>query len=289
MFNSFIRAFGFGAICFAAMACNSGASAKNDTNMNNTLTPDTASVKVEVETTEGNFTVMLYGDTPKHRDNFVKLAREGYYNGTLFHRIIKDFMVQAGDPDSKTAKPGQQLGSGDPGYTIPAEFYYPHHFHKRGALSAARTGDQVNPKKESSGSQFYIVTGKKYSAAELSQMSEQMKQQAMYNIFDSLANQNMDQIRQMQQAQDNAGLKALQEKLVAQAEEIAAKGNYSIPADVAQVYETVGGTPFLDGQYTVFGEVLSGMDVVEKIEKAQTDRNDRPTSDIRILSAEVIK
>lgn len=99
MFNSFIRAFGFGAICFAAMACNSGASAKNDTNMNNTLTPDTASIKVEVETTEGNFTVMLYGDTPKHRDNFVKLAREGYYKGTLFHRIIKDFMVQAGDPD----------------------------------------------------------------------------------------------------------------------------------------------------------------------------------------------
>ena len=120
-------------------------------------------------------------------------------------------------------------------------------------------------------------------------MSEQMKQQAMYSIFDSLANQNMDQIRQMQQAQDNAGLKALQEKLVAQAEEIAAKGDYSIPADVAKVYETVGGTPFLDGQYTVFGEVLSGMDVVEKIEKTQTDRNDRPTSDIRILSAEVIK
>ena len=123
----------------------------------------------------------------------------------------------------------------------------------------------------------------------MSQMSEQMKQQAMYNIFDSLANQNMDQIRQMQQAQDNAGLTALKEKFIAQAEEIAAKGNYSIPADVAQVYETVGGTPFLDGQYTVFGEVLSGMDVVEKIEKAQTDRNDRPTSDIRILSAEVIK
>lgn len=250
---------------------------------------DTSSVKVAVKTTEGDFEILLYGDTPKHRDNFVKLVKENYYDGTLFHRVINEFMVQAGDPDSKTAKPGQQLGSGDPGYTIPAEFYYPHHFHKRGALSAARTGDQVNPRKESSGSQFYIVTGKKYSAAELSQMSEQMKQQAMYSIFDSLANQNMDQIRQMQQAQDNAGLKALQEKLVAQAEEIAAKGDYSIPADVAKVYETVGGTPFLDGQYTVFGEVLSGMDVVEKIEKTQTDRNDRPTSDIRILSAEVIK
>ena len=284
-------------LCFGACGNKSGEnnadsadSTKNETQMQDSQRlPAKDDAKVLIHTSEGDITVLLYGDTPRHRDNFLKLVEENFYDSTLSHRVINEFMVQAGDPDSKTAKPGQQLGSGDPGYTIPAEFYYPHHFHKRGALSAARTGDQVNPKKESSGSQFYIVTGKKYSAAELSQMSEQMKQQAMYNIFDSLANQNMDQIRQMQQAQDNAGLTALKEKFIAQAEEIAAKGNYSIPADVAQVYETVGGTPFLDGQYTVFGEVLSGMDVVEKIEKAQTDRNDRPTSDIRILSAEVIK
>ena len=284
-------------LCFGACGNKSGEnnadsadSTKNETQMQDSQRlPAKDDAKVLIHTSEGDITVLLYGDTPRHRDNFLKLVEENFYDSTLFHRVINEFMVQAGDPDSKTAKPGQQLGSGDPGYTIPAEFYYPHHFHKRGALSAARTGDQVNPKKESSGSQFYIVTGKKYSAAELSQMSEQMKQQAMYNIFDSLANQNMDQIRQMQQAQDNAGLTALKEKFIAQAEEIAAKGNYSIPADVVQVYETVGGTPFLDGQYTVFGEVLSGMDVVEKIEKAQTDRNDRPTSDIRILSAEVIK
>ena len=284
-------------LCFGACGNKSGEnnadsadSTKNETQMQDSQRlPAKDDAKVLIHTSEGDITVLLYGDTPRHRDNFLKLVEENFYDSTLFHRVINEFMVQTGDPDSKTAKPGQQLGSGDPGYTIPAEFYYPHHFHKRGALSAARTGDQVNPKKESSGSQFYIVTGKKYSAAELSQMSEQMKQQAMYNIFDSLANQNMDQIRQMQQAQDNAGLTALKEKFIAQAEEIAAKGNYSIPADVAQVYETVGGTPFLDGQYTVFGEVLSGMDVVEKIEKAQTDRNDRPTSDIRILSAEVIK
>ena len=284
-------------LCFGACGNKSGEnnadsadSTKNETQMQDSQRlPAKDDAKVLIHTSEGDITVLLYGDTPRHRDNFLKLVEENFYDSTLFHRVINEFMVQAGDPDSKTAKPGQQLGSGDPGYTIPAEFYYPHHFHKRGALSAARTGDQVNPKKESSGSQFYIVTGKKYSAAELSQMSEQMKQQAMYNIFDSLANQNMDQIRQMQQAQDNAGLTALKEKFIAQAEEIAAKGNYSIPADVAQVYETAGGTPFLDGQYTVFGEVLSGMDVVEKIEKAQTDRNDRPTSDIRILSAEVIK
>ncbi len=211
-------------LCFGACGNKSGEnnadsadSTKNETQMQDSQRlPAKDDAKVLIHTSEGDITVLLYGDTPRHRDNFLKLVEENFYDSTLFHRVINEFMVQAGDPDSKTAKPGQQLGSGDPGYTIPAEFYYPHHFHKRGALSAARTGDQVNPKKESSGSQFYIVTGKKYSAAELSQMSEQMKQQAMYNIFDSLANQNMDQIRQMQQAQDNAGLTALKEKFIAQ-------------------------------------------------------------------------
>lgn len=245
--------------------------------------------KVLIHTTEGDITVLLYGDTPRHRDNFLKLVEENFYDSTLFHRVINEFMVQAGDPNSRTAKAGQQLGDGDPGYTIPAEFAYPHHFHKRGALSAARTGDQVNPRKESSGSQFYIVTGKKYSADEIAKLSDQMKQQAVYSIFDSLASANMARIRQMQQNQDQTGLQEMQTRLMAEAQKIAADKNFSIPADVAKVYETEGGTPFLDGQYTVFGEVLSGMDVVEKIEKAQTDRNDRPVKDIRILSAEVVK
>ena len=126
--------------------------------------------KVRINTSEGSITVRLYDETPKHRDNFLKLAREGFFNGTLFHRVIKDFMIQGGDPDSKGAPAGKMLGTGGPGYTIPAEFAYPQCFHKRGALSAARLGDEVNPEKESSGSQFYIVWGKTYTPQELRQM-----------------------------------------------------------------------------------------------------------------------
>lgn len=289
MFNSFIRAFGFGAICFAAMACNSGASAKNDTNMNNTLTPDTASVKVEVETTEGNFTVMLYGDTPKHRDNFVKLAREGYYNGTLFHRIIKDFMVQAGDPDSKNAAPGQALGSGGPNYKIDAEIVFPKHFHKRYALAAARQADQVNPMRQSSGSQFYVVTGTRIDSAQVAQLEQHMKMSRMQKAFNELALQHRDSIRDMQMRGDRAGLQALQDSLVAQVEAQAAKDNSpAMTPEMTEAYTTVGGAPHLDGDYTVFGEVISGFDTVDRIEKADTDGRDRPKNDIRIIGMKVL-
>ena len=133
--------------------------------------------KVKINTPEGEIIVRLYDETPKHRDNFIKLAKEGYYNGTLFHRVIKDFMIQGGDPNSKDAPAGKMLGTGGPGYTVPAEFVYPQLFHKRGALSAARQGDEVNPKRESSGSQFYIVWGKTYKPQELKQMERQMAMQ----------------------------------------------------------------------------------------------------------------
>lgn len=245
--------------------------------------------KVCIHTSEGDITVLLYGDTPRHRDNFLKLVEENFYDSTLFHRVINEFMVQAGDPDSKTARPGQHLGAGDLGYTVPAEFYYPHHFHKRGALSAARQGDQVNPEKASSASQFYIVTGKKYSDAEIAQMQNRMKEQAVYAEFQKLAQNHMAEVRRMQQEGDQAGLQALQEKLLAEAESKAAGKDTAMPEEVAKAYQTVGGTPFLDGEYTVFGEVIDGMDVVEKIEKAETDKSDRPKKDIRILSAEVVK
>ncbi len=245
--------------------------------------------KVRIHTSEGDITVLLYGDTPRHRDNFLKLVEENFYDSTLFHRVINEFMVQAGDPDSKTARPGQHLGAGDLGYTVPAEFYYPHHFHKRGALSAARQGDQVNPEKASSASQFYIVTGKKYSDAEIAQMQNRMKEQAVYAEFQKLAQNHMAEVRRMQQEGDQAGLQALQEKLLAEAESKAAGKDTAMPEEVAKAYQTVGGTPFLDGEYTVFGEVIDGMDVVEKIEKAETDKSDRPKKDIRILSAEVVK
>jgi cyclophilin family peptidyl-prolyl cis-trans isomerase len=247
---------------------------------------------VEIKTSEGDITVLLYGDTPKHQANFIKLAKEGYYNGTLFHRVISEFMIQAGDPDSRDAKPGQQLGAGGPGYQIDAEIVYPKHFHKRGALAAARQGDNVNPERKSSGSQFYIVTGKKATEAEVRQMASQSSQDmsAMQAEFNRLAQAHMAEIQKMQAEKDYAGLQKLQDELVAQVE--AKFANSSAPAvsdEVIKAYTTVGGTPFLDQQYTVFGEVIKGMDVVEKIEKAETDRSDRPVKDIKIISMKVIE
>jgi len=255
----------------------------------NTMPTDTNSVTVAISTTAGDITVLLYGDTPLHRDNFVKLVKEGYYNGTLFHRVINEFMIQAGDPDSKNAKPGQQLGAGGPGYTIQAEIDYPRHFHKRGALSAARQGDQVNPERRSSGSQFYIVTGKAYSEQQLVAMEQQMQQMQMQGIFQQLVGENRQKITEMQHKSDREGLQKLQEELIAITEQRAAEHPAKLNDEQRQAYTTVGGTPHLDGQYTVFGEVISGMDVVEKIEKAETDHSDRPKEDIKIISMKILE
>ena len=250
---------------------------------------DTNSVKIKVETTAGDFTVLLYGDTPLHRDNFVKLAKEGYYEGTLFHRVIKDFMIQAGDPNSKNAQPGQMLGAGGPGYTLPAEIVYPKHFHKRGALAAARQGDQVNPERRSSGSQFYVVTGTKYVPQQLEALEARAKQQFMQDEFNRLAMQNRAEIQQLQAAGDQAALKALQEKYIAEAEKKAETSFVGLTPEMREAYTTVGGAPHLDGQYTVFGEVIEGMDVVDKIEKAETNGADRPNDDIMIKKITVIE
>ncbi|MBO5054704.1 MAG: peptidylprolyl isomerase [Muribaculaceae bacterium] len=264
-------------------------SINKEMNNTNTTMNDTTAKYVLLHTSLGDITVMLYGDTPKHQANFLKLVGQGYYNNVLFHRVINQFMIQTGDPDSRDAKPGQMLGQGGPGYQIDAEIVYPRHFHKRGALAAARTADQINPEKKSSGSQFYIVTGKTATEAELKQMAQQQNYGAMQAEFDRLAQQHMSDIQRMQAAGDQAGLNALQQQLVAQVEaKFATQQAPELPAEIKKTYTTVGGTPFLDNAYTVFGEVVSGMDVVDKIEKAQTDSNDRPTQDIRILSAKVI-
>lgn len=276
--------------CAKAPARKAAKAKKTNISKTMTQTPDNASVKVEVSTTAGDFTILLYGDTPRHRDNFVKLVKEGYYNGTLFHRVIKDFMIQAGDPDSRTAKPGQQLGAGGPDYKIDAEILFPTHFHKRGALAAARQGDQVNPAKQSSGSQFYVVTGRKSSAAELAQMEKSMKNRQMQSVFNRLVGENRSKIMEMQQRGDNAGLQELQNDLIAQTEaEVNSKSAPGMTEEMKKAYTTVGGAPHLDGEYTVFGEVLSGMETIDKIEKAATDRGDRPKEDIRILSMKIVK
>ena len=246
--------------------------------------------KVLIKTTVGDITIKLYNETPQHRDNFIKLVEEHYYDSILFHRVIKDFMVQAGDPDSKNAEKYAQLGSGGPGYTIPAEFVYPKYFHKRGALSAARQADQVNPERKSSGSQFYIVTGKKYGKYDLQDMEKQLNDQQGQGIFDRLCAENIDSIMKLQQAGDRDGLLKLQDELVAKTDAILKEqGPFKFTKEQVDAYMGDGGTPFLDNQYTVFGEVIDGMKTVDKIESAGTDTHDRPRKDIRIITMEIIK
>lgn len=275
------------------LSCSQGnANNKNMTNENN----NTPAVKVNdgdaivaVKTTAGDIRIRLFGDTPRHRDNFLKLVNEGFYDGVLFHRVIKDFMIQTGDPDSKKAGKNDMLGMGDPGYTIEAEIEYPKHYHVRGALAAARTGDEMNPERRSSGSQFYIVTGRTFNDSTLTQMERSMRQQQMQAIFNRKAAENRETIMQLRRNRDQAALMALQEKLAAETEAEAKANPVSIPQDVREAYKLKGGAPHLDGAYTVFGEVISGLDVVEKIENAETGRADRPVDDIKIISMTVEK
>ena len=199
---------------------------------------DKKAVRVEMTTTEGKMVFELYNDTPLHRDNFVKLVKNHTYDSLLFHRVIKKFMIQGGDPNSRNAKPGQMLGDGTLGYTVPAEFR-DNHFHVKGALCAARQGDQVNPRKESSASQFYIVQGQVWDEATLNMMEQRMGKK--------------------------------------------------FTAEQRKAYTTVGGTPHLDGDYTVFGMLVEGMDVLDRIAAVPTGAADRPKADVRILKVKVIK
>ena len=251
----------------AIASCKPGQ--KNNSDMENQK-----ETMLKIETTLGDIKVKLYNETPKHRDNFIKLAKEGTYNGTLFHRVIKDFMVQAGDPESKNAPKGKMLGTGDVGYTIPAEIVYPKYFHKKGALSAARQGDNVNPNKESSGCQFYIVTGKVFNDSTLIGMEQQMNENKLTTIFNSLAQKHMKEIYKMRKANDEDGLYDLPD--------------FHFTKEQVEAYTTVGGTPHLDGEYTVFGEVVEGMDIVDKIQNVKTDRSDRPEEDVKIVKVSLL-
>ncbi len=228
----------------------------------------------------GDIVVRLYDETPIHRDNFVKLVKEGYYDGTLFHRVIKDFMIQGGDPDSKGAPAGKMLGVGGPDYTLEAEIK-DGLFHKRGALAAARQGDEVNPERRSSGSQFYIVWGQVYSEGQLRQFSKQLKMQKVQAVFNTLAAEHRDEIMQMRRNRDRAGLQELQDRLAAEAQQ-QAHDDAGLNEEQQKIYSTLGGTPHLDGQYTVFGEVEDGLDVVEMIQSSATGRGDRPVDDIEM-------
>lgn len=243
---------------------------------------------VRLETSEGPVRILLYDDTPEHRDNFIKLVKEGYYDGMMFHRIIKDFMVQTGDPESKNDS-AAHLGAGGPGYTLPAEIVYPKHYHKYGALAAARTGDAMNPERRSSGSQFYIVTGEKYTANQLAQYAERNVMPRRQKMFRDLSMERRDSIIALQKAHDTAGLEKLRQELIDSVEK--ALPAQPLPADIVRDYTTIGGTPHLDDQYTVFGEVIEGMDAVEKIQNLATDREDKPLdpSHARIIKATIEK
>lgn len=208
-------------------------------------TSDTLRHEVLLETTKGNIRIALYNETPQHRDNFIKLVKEGFYDGLLFHRVIDRFMIQTGDSASRHAAPGQMLGDSPESYKIPAEIRYPALFHKRGAVAAARESDNVNPDRESSASQFYIVYGRRFNDSMLDDVQLRLDK--------------------------NTG------------------GAVKLTPEIREAYKRFGGTPHLDGQYTVFGEVTEGIDTVENIEWAETDKNDRPVEDIRIIRATVIK
>ena len=246
--------------------------------------------QVVMHTSMGDIQLKLYNETPKHRDNFIQLVKDGTYNGLLFHRVIKDFMIQGGDVTSKNAPMNKSLGAGDLGYTVPAEFNYPKYFHKKGALCAARTGDEVNPERASSASQFYIVTGKKYSDAELNQMEKQLENRLKQSIFARLQAENKPKIMEYYRSGNKEELAILRDTLIGKTELEAEKrkDEAKLPKEIREIYKTEGGVPFLDNQYTVYGEVVKGIEVVEAIQNVKTNKQDRPTENVVITSVELI-
>ena len=246
--------------------------------------------QVLMHTSMGDIQLKLYNETPKHRDNFIQLVNDGTYNGLLFHRVIKDFMIQGGDVTSKDAPMNKSLGAGDLGYTVPAEFNYPKYFHKKGALCAARTGDEVNPERASSASQFYIVTGKKYSETELNQMEKQLENRLKQSIFARLQTENKPKIMEYYRSGNKEELAILRDTLIGKTELEAEKrkDETKLPKELREIYKTEGGVPFLDNQYTVYGEVVKGIEVVEAIQNVKTNKQDRPTENVVITSVELI-
>lgn len=244
---------------------------KQETVVIDTIIPNSNFVLIETEF--GNMKIKLFDKTPKHKANFLKLANNGFFNGLLFHRVIKDFMIQGGDPESRNAAAGVMLGNGGPGYQIDAEFN-DSLFHKKGVIAAAREGDQVNPQKKSSGSQFYIVQGKKYTDDELKNMEEQIS----LNDYITKHPKIQEKFEALQQTKDGDGLNSLIEKIKKKSDFVLNK----IPEFKRKAYKEVGGTPFLDNNYTVFGEVIEGMDVIDKIANVKTAQGDRPLKDVKI-------
>ena len=241
----------------------------------------------EMITDYGNMTIELYDETPLHRDNFINLAKNGAFDSLLFHRVIKDFMIQGGDPDSKNAKPGDTLGEGDVPYMVDSEFNQ-NLFHKKGVLAAARDG---NPKKASSGMQFYIAQGKVYNDSLLDRAQERTNKWMAQDYFKNNPNIKpiLDSIQKSLDDKNRERYTVLTDSILKLAQSEESFEQYRIPEDQREVYKSIGGIPHLDQNYTVFGEVIKGIEVVDSIAKVQTDSLDRPTSDLRILKVKVIE
>ncbi|MGQ8335673.1 peptidylprolyl isomerase [Sunxiuqinia sp. A32] len=237
---------------------------------------------VKIETEFGDILIKLYDETPKHRDNFIKLVKDGFYDDLLFHRVIQGFMIQGGDPDSKDAEFGQRLGSGDPEYTIPAEFNSTL-FHKKGALAAAREPDQVNPEKRSSGSQFYLVQGRTFSNDEIDDMIYKMESQRAQAIMRKHFTSFQEELNQLRTdgKQEELSIRIAEIREDADAE-VAQLDPITISKQQREAYSTIGGYPSLDGNYTVFGEIVEGLDVLDKIAAVETDNFDRPVADVKM-------
>jgi cyclophilin family peptidyl-prolyl cis-trans isomerase len=243
---------------------------------------------IQIETDYGVMDVKLYDKTPLHTKNMMKLVEQKFYDSLLFHRVIPNFMIQGGDPDSKNADKNKMLGTGGPGYTIPAEFA-PAYIHKKGAIAAARLGGAQNPHKESSGSQFYIVQGKTYTDQELTMIENQRIEKMTNELIVAYVNKPENDtlkthIMHLQKKQEHEQLQSviadIQEKIEP---EIKKLNTYRYTDEQKEVYETIGGTPFLDYEYTVFGEVVDGFEVIDKIGSVETQNSNRPVADITMI------
>ncbi|WP_372755161.1 peptidylprolyl isomerase [Labilibaculum sp.] len=234
---------------------------------------------VEIETQYGKMKVRLYDETPVHRDNFLKLAHAKFFDGTLFHRVIDGFMIQGGDPDSKKAVPSQRLGEGGPGYQIPAEIKDAL-FHKRGVIAAAREGDEMNPEKKSSGSQFYIAQGKVYTSGQLDTLAMHRNAQLKSDIFKKVQMGKVEILTQCQMNGDLDQMNEVIEQIKLDVDSLYAEQKIAFTKAQIEAYTSIGGIPHLDGNYTVFGEVVEGLDQIDSIAKVNCDDYDRPVNNI---------
>jgi len=279
-YKNLFRSFSLFVVLIVAFSSFNGVKAQNSN-----------STKVLIETNQGNVKVLLYNETPLHRDNFLKLVQQHYYDSLLFHRCIQNFMIQGGDPDSKYAPSDYLLGEGGPNYTVPAEFNSSL-YHKKGALAAARDSDLDNPLQASSASQFYIVQGRVFNDSLL--RTNQAKRITKMRLFNEIINRPehkayLEKYKAFAKAKNNDSIKVIYDYFNQKVDkEFETAVLYKFTEEQVKTYTTIGGTPHLDLSYTVFGEVIEGLDIIDKIAAQKTDSNNRPLNEVRIIKMSII-